>query len=78
MSDGNDSRVVMITGATSGIGRAAARRFPADGSYVIACGRNRSALEEVEREIKSEGGTSLSLAVNVTVESEVQQAFDTQ
>ena len=77
MSDGNGSRVVMITGSTSGIGRATARRFAADGAHVIACGRNVSALQEVEEEIKSRGGTSLSLAVDVTVESEVQRAFDT-
>ena len=77
MSDDNGSRVVMVTGATSGIGRATARRFAADGSQVIACGRDSSALEEVEQEIKSQGGTSLSLPVDVTVESQLQHAFDT-
>ena len=77
MSDGNGSRVVMVTGATSGIGRATAKRFAADGSHVIACGRDRSALEEVEHEINSQGGTSLALAVDVTIESEFQHAFDT-
>ena len=77
MSDDNGSRVVMITGATSGIGRATARRFAAQGSYVIACGRDSSSLEEVEQEIKSQGGKSLALAVDVTVESQLQQAFHT-
>jgi len=77
MSDDNGSRVVMITGATSGIGCATARRFAADGSQVIACGRNSSALKEVEQEIKSQGGKSLALAVDVTVESQLQQAFHT-
>ena len=76
MTDGNGSRVVMITGSTSGIGRATASRFAADGAHVIACGRNRSALREVEQEIKSQGGTSLALTVDVTVEGEVQLAFD--
>ena len=76
MSDGNGTRVVMVTGATSGIGRATARRFAADGSRVIACGRNRSALQQVEQEIESQGGTSLPLEVDVTVESEVRQAFE--
>ena len=77
MSDGDGNRVVMITGATSGIGRATARRFAADGAQVLACGRNKSALAELEHEIESEGGTALSLAVDVTVESEVQHAFET-
>jgi NAD(P)-dependent dehydrogenase (short-subunit alcohol dehydrogenase family) len=76
MTDGIGRRVVMITGSTSGIGRATVRRFAADGSHVIACGRDRSALEEVEQEIKSQGGTSLVLIVDVTVAAEVQQAFD--
>jgi NAD(P)-dependent dehydrogenase (short-subunit alcohol dehydrogenase family) len=77
MSDGNGRRVVMVTGSTSGIGRATARRFAADGAHVITCGRNSSGLAEVEQEIRSQGGTSFSLAVDVTVESEVQHAFET-
>ena len=77
MSNGNGSRVIMVTGSTSGIGRATARRFAAAGSHVIACGRNRSALQEVEQEIKSEGGTSIALTVDVTIDAEVQHAFDT-
>jgi NAD(P)-dependent dehydrogenase (short-subunit alcohol dehydrogenase family) len=76
MTDGDGSRVVMITGSTSGIGRATASRFAADGAHVIACGRDRSALRKVEQEIESQGGTSLALTVDVTVEAEVQQAFD--
>jgi len=77
MSDDNGNRVVMITGATSGIGHATARRFAAQGSYVIACGRDSSSLEEVEQEIKSQGGKSLALAVDVTVESQLLHAFHT-
>ncbi len=70
-------KVVMITGATSGIGRAVARRFAASSACVIGFGRNRSALETVEQEIQEAGGAPLMLAVDVTSENELQRAFDT-
>jgi len=70
-------RTVLITGATSGIGRAVATRFAASSAHVIGLGRNRSELEEVEHEIVAAGGTPLMLAVDVTIESDIQRAFDT-
>lgn len=76
MKESVDGRVVMITGATSGIGRATAKRFATAGARVIACGRNRTSLEEVDQEIKSAGGSPLALAVDVTIESDLRRAFD--
>ena len=66
----------MITGATSGIGRAVAKRFAAAATQVIIIGRNPSALSKVQQEIESAGGTSLSLALDVTNDNEVREAFD--
>ncbi len=43
-------RTVLVTGATSGLGRAAAARFLQLGANVVAVGRNESALEELRRE----------------------------
>src|SRR5947207_7833320 len=71
-----DRRTVMVTGATSGIGRAVAKRFAADSANVIALARNRSALEEVEQEVTAAGGTPLPLMVDVTVEDELRRAVD--
>ena len=76
MNDVIDERVVMITGATSGIGRATAKRFAAAGAHVIALGRSQSALAEVEHEIQESGGKAWPLAVDVTAEADLQQAFD--
>ena len=76
MNDIIDERVVMVTGATSGIGRATTRRFAASGARVIALGRNVSALEEVEDEIKKSGGEALPLSVDVTVEADLRRVFD--
>src|SRR5438046_10143500 len=74
----NDSadRVVIITGATSGIGRAVALRFAKASARVVAIGRNRSALEAVASEIKSAGGECLTLAADVANESEGRLAID--
>jgi NAD(P)-dependent dehydrogenase (short-subunit alcohol dehydrogenase family) len=76
MENGSGERVILVTGATSGIGRAIARRFAESSARVVALGRNRSALEEVEDEITRAGGKSLALAVDVTDENELRRAFD--
>ncbi|MEP3561559.1 MAG: SDR family NAD(P)-dependent oxidoreductase, partial [Marinobacter sp.] len=45
-------RIVMVTGAGSGIGRAAAKAYAAHGATVILVGRTLSRLEEVYNEIE--------------------------
>src|SRR5436190_20329164 len=74
----NDSadRVVIITGATSGIGRAVALRFAKASARVVAIGRNRSALDDVASEIKSAGGECLTLAADLTNESDDRLVSD--
>ena len=48
------SKIIIITGASDGIGRAAARRLSADGHHVIVIGHSRSKTEEVARELNTE------------------------
>lgn len=44
-----NSNTILITGATSGIGRALAERFYEAGSEVLICGRRKERLEEIQQ-----------------------------
>src|SRR6266404_2439587 len=76
MEDSFANKVVFVTGATSGIGHAVAVKFAAASARVVAVGRDRAALREVETAIKNAGGEALVLAVDVTDVSETQRAIE--
>ena len=73
-------RTVIITGAGSGIGRATARRFAAEGASVVVGDINDAAGMETVAAIESEGGTGRFVHTDVTVAAEVEaitsQAID--
>ncbi|SDV51173.1 SDR family NAD(P)-dependent oxidoreductase [Chitinasiproducens palmae] len=49
-----DNKVIIVTGAGSGIGEASARRFSAEGAAVVLVGRTRDKLERVAADLPSE------------------------
>lgn len=59
-------RVAVVTGASSGIGRAAARALAAEGAGVALVARREERLREVAGEIEADGGRALPLAGDVT------------
>jgi NAD(P)-dependent dehydrogenase (short-subunit alcohol dehydrogenase family) len=65
-------KVVLITGATSGIGRAAARAFAAEEGKVAFCGRREKLGQQVEAEIKAQGGEATYIRADVRDESSVK------
>jgi NAD(P)-dependent dehydrogenase (short-subunit alcohol dehydrogenase family) len=66
--------VVVITGASGGIGRAAARRFGADGARVALLARGRNGLEAAAREVEEAGGESLVIPTDVASDEQVEAA----
>jgi NAD(P)-dependent dehydrogenase (short-subunit alcohol dehydrogenase family) len=71
------NKVVLITGATSGIGAAAAKMFAAEGGKVAFCGRRTDRGAEVETEIRAEGGEAKYIRADVRVEDDVRRFVDT-
>ncbi len=58
-------KIVLVTGATSGIGEGCARRFAQGGYNVIATGRNNEKLQQLKRELEAEGTEVLTLCFDV-------------
>ena len=59
------NKVVLITGATSGIGLACARKFVENGDRVILTGRNESRLADIKKELEGKGSDVLTLTFDV-------------
>jgi NAD(P)-dependent dehydrogenase (short-subunit alcohol dehydrogenase family) len=68
-------RVALVTGAGSGIGRAAAIRLAHEGAQIAAVGRTASQLNETVDAITS-GGEALALVADVSQPDQVQQAVE--
>ncbi|MVU77300.1 SDR family NAD(P)-dependent oxidoreductase [Nocardia sp. ET3-3] len=73
--DSQDRRkVVVVTGASAGIGRAVARRFGAQGASVGLLARGRAGLEAAAGEVVAAGGRALALPVDVAEYAAVDAA----
>jgi len=66
--------VVVITGASGGIGRAAARRFAADGARVALLARGRKGLEAAALEVEEAGGKPFVVPTDVSGDEQVEAA----
>lgn len=71
-----EKRIVLVTGATSGIGEACARKFAEDGYNVIITGRNEEKLKALTELLKSKGAEVLPLVFDVRDREAAKKAVE--
>jgi NAD(P)-dependent dehydrogenase (short-subunit alcohol dehydrogenase family) len=69
-------KVVLITGATSGIGETTAKAFAQEGASVFFCGRRQNLGAKVEQEIRAMGGEATYMRADVRKAEEVKAFVD--
>lgn len=69
-------KVAIVTGSTSGIGRAVAILFASEGAKVTVTGRNAQRLAEVQKTIKASGGQCIGVQADLTKLPEIQKVVD--
>jgi NADP-dependent 3-hydroxy acid dehydrogenase YdfG len=72
-----EGKVVVITGASSGLGEAAARLLSASGASVVLGARRMERLETLAGELNAKGARALAVATDVTDFGQVQRLVDT-
>jgi NADP-dependent 3-hydroxy acid dehydrogenase YdfG len=68
--------VALVTGSSSGIGAATARRLAADGATVALVARRRDRLNELAAEIDAGGGVAVAIAADITDRAEATRAVE--
>src|SRR4051812_7474645 len=76
MSDNIKGKVVVITGASSGLGEAAARLLSPEGATVVLGARRADRLQSLVQELTKSGGKALALATDVTDREQVKRLVD--
>ncbi len=71
-----ENQIVLITGASSGIGRCLARDFAKAGAVVIGCGRSKEPLDQTLNEIRAISGSSKMITCDVGSREQVQDMIN--
>jgi NADP-dependent 3-hydroxy acid dehydrogenase YdfG len=77
MTQGIQDKVVVITGASSGLGEAAARLLSAQGATVVLAARRADRIQSLAAELTKAGGKALAVATDVTDRQQVKKLVDT-
>ncbi len=71
-----EGKVALVTGGSSGIGRAAALRFAQHGARLVLAARTAETLEKVAGEIRGLGGEAIAVPTDVTDETQCRRAVE--
>ena len=72
MTEGIKDKIVVVTGASSGLGEATARLLTAQGATVVLGARRADRLQSLAKDIEARGGTALAVATDVTQPEQVK------
>ena len=67
-----DNKVAIITGASSGIGRSAARLFSRHGARLVITARRQSELDDLAGDIRADGGEAIAISGDIRSEDHVR------
>jgi NADP-dependent 3-hydroxy acid dehydrogenase YdfG len=76
MSDNIQGKVIVITGASSGLGEATARRLSGEGAIVVLGARRSERITALAEELRAIGGQALAVTTDVTIAGQVQALVD--
>lgn len=77
MSNNIEGKVVVITGASSGLGEAAARHLSMEGAAVVLGARRTDRIQSLAKELNDKGGRALAVTTDVTNYEQVKKLVDT-
>jgi len=69
-----ENKVAIVTGASSGMGAAIAKRFAKEGASVVAIARRKERLQSLIDDINADGGKAVAVAGDVTSDTDVENA----
>ncbi|MCA9418733.1 MAG: SDR family NAD(P)-dependent oxidoreductase, partial [Candidatus Omnitrophica bacterium] len=73
MSQNIEGKVVVITGASSGLGEATARRLSEQGAIVVLAARRTDRIKSLAEELDGKGGKALAVTTDVTDREQVKK-----
>jgi len=76
MNENIQGKVIVITGASSGLGEAAARLLAAQGAPVVLGARRQDRIQALARELTAGGGKAIAVTTDVTDRTQVQRLVD--